>query len=186
MNIRNVWFSLLLLTTVCSTGCSGMRNFFFGRGARCGLCSRLGTAGQALNPLAPSPTTRAPCGAAPYAPAAPYAAAPAYAPAPTCGMGGGAPGPMAYGGNACGSGISGGYSVGMPADCGCGSESYPSGANYYGGSDYVTPGYETVVPNGVIEGDNFQNRAYGARRYDSQGDWIVQEEQVPPGVRVRD
>jgi len=180
MNIRNVWFGLLLLATVCSTGCSGMRNFLFGRGARCGLCSRLGAAGQALNPLAPAPAPTAPCNAAPYAPAAPYAVA------PPCGAAGGAPAPTVYGGPVCGSGMGGGYAAAMPGGCGCQTEGYPSGAAYYGGTEYVSPGYETVVPGGMIQGDNFQSRNYETRRYDSQGDWIVQEDPMPSDVIVRD
>ena len=52
-------FSVVMAVTLVSlsSGCSGMRNFLFGRGARCGLCQRLSDAGNALNPLAPAPYT---------------------------------------------------------------------------------------------------------------------------------
>jgi len=38
-------FSVVLLVTILpfAVGCSGMKNFIFGKGARCGICNRGGT-----------------------------------------------------------------------------------------------------------------------------------------------
>ncbi|MEM9585786.1 MAG: hypothetical protein AAGA03_00780 [Planctomycetota bacterium] len=168
MNARILPVVLTLTLLSLTTGCSGMRNFFFGRGASCGLCNRLSTAGQALNPFAPAPTApaiappQAPCNTCPAPYASGYAAAPTYAPAPQvdCGC---APGYI-------GSGV---YGSACPSDV-C-------------GSGEVVGGYGAVygdVGSGVILGDNFQSRNYAAQRVDERGDVIISEDPLPPGAIV--
>lgn len=100
-SISSVVTTVTLL--IITPGCSGMGNFLFGRGARCGLCNR-GPAFQAPQPPRPQPQTQPcqpnPC--VPYQPQQPYGMTPAY-PAgpcsPPCGTYG-----SAYGGDCqCGS-----------------------------------------------------------------------------------
>jgi hypothetical protein len=188
MTIRNLTLVSLVMVMGGSTGCCGTRNFLFGRGARCGLCSRAGAIGNALNPLAPGP------GVAPAAPGCGLPrcglfgrnAAPAY-PAPTCV----APtyaAPMTYAPTQCYDGgcqegyasqgcVDGGYSMGMAGDCGCGSacggtcndvqygDAYDSGVMYNGGVVDPYLGGGAVInggypSGGMIQGDGFQPRNY--------------------------
>ncbi|QEG40332.1 hypothetical protein [Roseimaritima ulvae] len=58
----------LAVTALSTTGCCGLRNVLFGRGAACGSCA---ATGPAIN-VAP-PTVAAPCGDACGGPVAPYA-----------------------------------------------------------------------------------------------------------------
>lgn len=204
MSIRNLTLVMLVLVTGSATGCGGMRNFLFGRGASCGLCNRIGAAGNALNPLAPAPGMAAPtagCGTPGRSGCGLFNRnrAPAYAPpvayAPTCNEG-------------CGSGYvgghygDGGYAVGMVGDC----ESCNTGISYgesYGGyhegvvtDPYLgSPSYGSPVmggeypvggtyQGGVIQGDNFYDRNYSSRKVDSQGDVIVSESPLPPGAQL--
>ncbi len=135
-----------------STGCSGMQSFLFGRGARCGLCNRVSTAGQALNPFAPAPGSRPVYGSAPQAPGqqgvSPYA--PPYA-SPQPGGFTGAP--------TCGD------CVGSGADCSCGSVNL----GYGGGGD---PYSGVIYGDEVIMSDDFNPRASDGVRIDG--------ESVPP------
>ncbi|CAN0372031.1 unnamed protein product, partial [Hapterophycus canaliculatus] len=125
MSIRNLTLVMLVLVTGSATGCGGMRNFLFGRGAKCGLCNRIGAVGNALNPLAPAPGMAAP--AAGYGtPARPGCGlfnrnqAPTYAPpvacAPTCNDGCVGSG-YVDSGYIDGGYVDGGYAVGMASDC---------------------------------------------------------------------
>lgn len=192
MTIRSFTLVTLVMVMGSATGCGGMRNFFFGRGARCGLCSRIGAVGTAINPLAPPPN------AAPVAPAAPGCGtprcglfnrnpAPTYAPpvaqAPQC--------PTSYApapyqapcqGGCVGSGyasggyVDSGYSVGMPSDCGCGTScGGDCGVSSYGGVQYdgtvVDPylggvTYDGGYSGGVVPDGGWQPRTYQSNRLD--------------------
>ena len=146
-------FPILTVATLLTltTGCSGMQSFLFGRGARCGLCNRLSTAGQALNPFAPAPGSQPTCNQSPYAqpgygqaPRGVSPQAPAY----------GVPHPGAYatapGCNSCvGSGTHGG-------DCGCGNVVHgyrgvidPYSDVYYGDDGIPTDGFYPRDSNGL-------------------------------------
>lgn len=198
MSIRNLTLVMLVLVTGSSTGCGGMKNFLFGRGARCGLANRVGAVGNALNPLAPAPgINQAPgfaqsggCGTPSGCGLFSRNNAPAYAP------------PVAYAGPTCnescvGSGyvdggyidggyINGGHSMGTAGAC--------ESCNSYGGH------YEGVVSDpylgnpvngysdgysGGYQGDNFYDRnSYQSRRFDSRGDEIISESPLPPGAQI--
>ncbi len=208
--------TLLLIATIlpAATGCGTTRNFLFGRGARCGLCSRVGAIGQAINPLAPPPAPVAPrpgCGlfnknAPVYVQPAPmpgYGPAPyAAAPCPTC-----PPCPTCV--PPCGGDC--GYAVGY-GDCGChegvmsdpylapsyGSPSYgtPSYGGGYDTGEAVVPGSATMTPSGNLGVPNYNGSGFlpvpqggdnfGVRsnRIDTDGARIIHEDPLPPGVRL--
>ncbi|QDT10479.1 hypothetical protein [Planctomycetes bacterium K23_9] len=114
------------VTLLCTTsGCSGMRNFLFGRGARCGLCSNLRRPLQRINPL--NRQTQVPV--APMMQAAPLAGT-------TC-----APGLMAtpnsYGPQlGCGMEAGCGREMGCGLEAGCGIETLPNSCNCGNASSY--------------------------------------------------
>ncbi|MCC9640770.1 hypothetical protein LOC71_00670 [Rhodopirellula sp. JC740] len=198
MTIRTLTLLTLVTVSVASTGCSGMRNFFFGRGANCGLCNRVGAIGRAVNPFAPPPPPSAggcntgSCGLfnrgqavvpPPVVPQQPvYTPAPAYVPyaapqasAGTCTT---CPPVQPYVGD------------------GCGGEYMSSSSGYYEGTvdPYLgsgTIGYgETIVPGsysdqGVIQGDSFGPRVM-SNRYDIHGDEIIHADPLPPGAQLVD
>lgn len=193
-----------------STGCSGTRNFLFGRGARCGLCTKkasvvpapqFGNTMPALQPYAPvsaAPCQTAPCPSAPcQAPA--YQGSVVTAPQSGCGCNGVSgivSGGGVYTGNACGS-------------CGDYGVSYGGGCNSCGNAaqGYVTDPYlnsgtvvgEVVPHDGQIIGepvlggqgipststpiqsDNFDARV-DARKFDSDGNRILWEQPLPEGA----
>lgn len=171
-----------------SSGCCGMKNFLFGRGARCGLCNKLSSI--------PRPqfgnVMQAPCGQTPYTPAAPAPqqyAAPAYQPQSTCGCNNNTYGAPAYSaGETCGTCYSAAHSG---IDCGCNSgvNSYaPAMTDPYGGGQVIHDGGAIyggevyggqVVPNSpTIMGDSFN-----ARKVDADGNKILWEEPLPPGTK---
>ncbi|MEM8913947.1 MAG: hypothetical protein AAGC97_19475, partial [Planctomycetota bacterium] len=188
---RKITFVTLAFLAMVSTGCTGGRSCLFGRGARCGLCSRVGAIGGAVNPFRRNNPAPPACNV-PYASVAP----PAYAPqahAPACNQ----PvygGPMVAGDCGCGPAY-GGYTMGMPAEPSCescqgGSTVYHGVDPYLGTSSYGAPvmGNEMILDGGYgtsgIMSDDFQPRQYGARKVDAQGDVIVREDPLPPGARV--
>ncbi len=209
MTIRSLTLVALVTVLGSSSGCSGMKNFLFGRGASCGLCNRARAIGTAINPLAAAPAPR-PMGAPPapgcriprcglfgrnqtptHAPPAACAPAPTCAPSygPSYGGGqGGYAGPS-YANGDC---VSEGYSAAMPGDCGCGTSCGGNCGAYNGGVMYdrgvVDPYLGSGATNGgyqggeVIQGDGFQARSYGARRFDDQGDQIISEDPMPAGI----
>ncbi len=143
------------------SGCSGLRNRLFGRGARCGLCSRL------------SGPTSASCGPAPCEPQQPcnQNAAPApYTSAGQCGSCGqtyGAADGLAYGGG-----------------CGCNQSAadpylstWSNGSTPYDGQiiNYGVTGDGVVVGNGTTYSDGF------VPRIDAQGNQILGEQPLPAG-----
>lgn len=126
-------------TLVClSTGCSGMKNFLFGRGARCGLCSKLGSCLPAprFGNMMQAPTCQAPA----YSPAPAYAPQATYAPAPSCGC-------NEYAGNGHGEES---YASGMCNTCGDSYGSQGYAPQNYGSTDYGVNGngMGTVGPYG--------------------------------------
>lgn len=190
MTIRSLTLVTLVMVMGCATGCSGMKNFVFGRGAQCGLGNR-GAIAAPVNPYAPAQPA-APCRLIPRCglfnrnPAPTYTPPFASAPPANCA-------PMAtcpdicqdgYVGSGC---VEGDYSVGMGGGCGYGQGF--GGVNYQGG--VVDPylggvnngGYPT---GGVIQGDRFQPRTYQSNKVDSYGDRIISEEPLPPGARIVD
>lgn len=188
MVVRTFTFVTLMTIMVTSSGCGGMRNFLFGRGARCGLCSRIGAVGNALNPLAPPPNAapNSGCGLLNGRAAAPTCqSAPVYAP-----QAGYAPMSVEAPCNQCiGSPVISGYG----GDCGCQVDSgygptidpYLQGGVTYGQTYPVEGGVYSsdVIPGssygGVIQSDNFQ-----ARKYDARGDEIISESPLPPGAQL--
>ncbi|WP_236624734.1 hypothetical protein [Rhodopirellula sp. SWK7] len=209
MTIRSFTLVTLVMVMGSATGCGGMRNFFFGRGARCGLCSRIGAVGTAINPLAPPPNAApaAPgcgtprCGLFGRNPAPTYAPPVAAAPMAPCQT----PYQDVCQGGYVGNGyvnngyVDGGYSVGMAGDCGCGSScGGDCGVTQYGGVQYdggvVDPYlgsgvYDGGYNSGVIQGDGFQPRTHQSNRFDpgqfdSQGDRIISADPLPPGANI--
>ncbi len=178
MTIRSLTLVALVMVMGSSSGCCGMKNFMFGRGARCGLCNRARAIGTAINPLAAAPAPAPTAAAAPgcrlpgcglfgrnqapnYAPT--YAPPTAYAPAPACApnyapnygncQGGyAAPGYAApnYAHDGC---ASEGYSSAMPSDCGCGvSCGGNCGSSYQGGVMYDGSGVDPYLGSGAVNG----------------------------------
>jgi len=197
MSIRTFTIVTLVMVMSSATGCGGMRNFLFGRGAGCGLCNRIGAVGNAINPLAPAPGVAPVAGVAPPKrgcglfnrnPAPIYAPPVACAPAPNCAnecVGSG----YGYGGY-----VDNGYASAMPGDCqSCTSHGgYESGVVHdpylaapVMGNEYPVDGYSNGgIPSGGWYDRN--NAPYGARKFDSQGDEIISESPMPAGARVID
>jgi hypothetical protein len=191
MNIR--FLALVATVTLLSmtSGCCGLKDFMFGRGARCGLCQRLG-APASLPAYAP----QAPCSAAPYAPAATYAPA-----APTCSQ------PMVYAPNAdCGcNGYARGGDVSYGSAYSPGCECHNPTASYGGivNDPYLSSGGvpygetvvgEQIIGEQVIGGTTYPGMSYPsgsaplpsgdwqARKFDSDGNKILWEEPLPHGA----
>lgn len=136
MNSRIYPIVAVLTLVTLSSGCSGMKNFLFGRGARCGLCNSNsnGMAAPQFGNTMQTPSGTPSCGQQP----------PANGPAP-CGSA-----PYYGSGYSCGN-------CGQPttADCGCG---YVD--PYMTGGAVMTPqGGPVMAP---IEGDNFNARRFDA------------------------
>lgn len=202
MTIRSFTLVTLVMVMGSATGCGGMKNFLFGRGARCGLCNR-GAVPAPVNPAAPAQPAAPGCGLLPRCglfgrkPAPthtpPVACTPpaGYAPLPTrpdvCRDGNTGQG---YVGSGC---VDGGYSMGMGGDCGC-APGYGAAPSQGGVVDpYLRGGVNNGgypidgdYSGGVIQGDGFQPRTYQSNRVDEHGDRIISEEPLPPGARVVD
>ncbi|MFK8112368.1 MAG: hypothetical protein AB8B91_09205 [Rubripirellula sp.] len=179
-----------------SSGCCGMKNFLFGRGARCGLCNKL--------PSIPRPqfgnVMQAPCGQTPYTaqPQTPQYAAPAYQ-APQTGCGCNQYADQGHiSGETCGSCYGSAYS----GNCGCGNGAVVDGYAPMASDPYLNGGvvngeiiqnggqiygeqiiggsmYNNVVPNGVpVQSDSFN-----ARKVDTDGNKILWEQPLPPGAK---
>lgn len=161
MNKRIATIVMIAALVSTSGGCAPFRNFFFGRGAQCGLCTKLRAPFQRVLPpavAAPAAPCQQPTYVQPqYAPAPspcrtpdPCATAPAYAPA------------QATAGNCCndpyvGNGIYGAPVVDGQPIYGDWQQRY--NANYPG---YANPGY----------------------RVDRDGSRIIDEEPLPPGATI--
>ncbi len=196
MNTRICSFIAVVTIVSLSSGCSGMRNFLFGRGARCGLCN------SSSNPM-PAPAygapAQAPCGQAQSGPA------PCAQPAPTCPTQGcfgnmmGAPadgcGCNSYAGNVYDSQVYAGRpcgTCGTAGDCGCGGvvDSYAPVIN----DPYMQGGVISGTVDGQIVGEQIiggqpypsttapvQADNFSARKFDSDGNRILWEEPLPSG-----
>ena len=147
---------VVVAATLVSTagGCTPFRNFFFGRGAKCGLCTRIRAPFKRDVPVTAPPAT----GCNQPACSQPVYNQPQYVPAsPGCGCNSSpcqSPCSSGYGydpyGEVIGNGVGGNW-VPAPTD----SQGYR--ANYQG---YPDSGY----------------------RYDNDGARIIQEDPLPPGV----
>ena len=140
MNARicSVVLAVTLLTT--STGCSGIRNFLFGRGARCGLCNQTETA-PAYD------TTCQPC-------------------VPMCNNVVAVPGCVS---DVCGTC---GPAYGAAYGCQCGDQGITVDPYMQGGT-IIDSGVPGVVGNGIQD-------SWQPRKYDAQGDLIIQEGPMVP------
>lgn len=192
-------FSIVVAATLMtvSTGCSGMRNFLFGRGARCGLCSSATAPAPAYTSPAPTYTAPAPnqYQPAPYSvPANQYAApAPCQSAPPAyqnqrsrCGLRNW----FGWGRNVsppaqapCQGGCQG-YSPctscygsdylgdgGSIGDCGCGGDCGSGGATSIVTDPYMVQPGQIIDGNTVIQEDDFS-----ARRFDADGARIIWED----------
>ena len=171
---------VLATSLLLSGGCSGVQGFLFGRGASCGLCTRLPRIGGCLTDRCPAPVVpAAPVIAPPVYTAPPVVCPTPVQPAPVCQCVPAAP------------------SVG----CGCGtaapivSDPYLSGApisNYQtlpsdpvvGGVVY--PGGDNFVGSGSISGGPINSGSFGggSRRVDYDGATILHEDPLPPGANL--
>lgn len=162
--IRSIVVAVTLLSL--TSGCSGMRNFLFGRGARCGTCSAI--SGPASNPgydnrgQAPcSPESQSPCNQSVVG--VPH--------------------------NGCGCNAA--YGSAYAGQCECGGETQYTTDPYLSGGTMPYEGQiigETVTggqvyPNSVapIQPDGFDVRA---RKFDSDGNRILWEEPLPPNTSL--
>lgn len=166
----------LVLTT---TGCSGIKNFLFGRGSRCGLCTKLT---PPFGNLAPTCGT----GTCPSGGSA-SVAAPMFQPAPvvsspSCGCGNA----IATSPEPCTSCFSG------PTEPVCGTDGFGSVSGdpylYSDGSPVVSsPSVSNSIPSqgGIIGGGVYNDgssSAWQQRRVDYDGARILSEEPLPAGV----
>ncbi|MEM6470375.1 MAG: hypothetical protein AAF802_12535 [Planctomycetota bacterium] len=152
MNKRLAMIVLSVTVLSISSGCAPFRNFFFGKGARCGLGSRISAPFQRTTPLATAP---APCQAP-----APVHVQPLHqpcAPAPQCGCGPGVYQPT-YGPATTGS---------LYADPYLGSV---NGQPIY--DDFYARPQESLRPN-------YSDNGY---KVDENGHRIIYEEPLPPGA----
>jgi hypothetical protein len=150
MNVRFVALIATVAVITTSSGCSGMRNFLFGRGAACGVCPSQGP-GYGL----PGPELG--CGMEPGC---------GYE--PTCGHE-----PPRFGGLRRGCGLFGGGICRGSDSCGCGANAHPGVTSGYGafpgvvndpymydgaviGSEMIGGPYNGY-PNTIV-GDNFDSR----------------------------
>ena len=175
MNKRIITVVMTAAVVATTSGCAPFRNFFFGRGAGCGLCNRLsmpGKGGCRKNTPAPAPCY-APVNTAPPACGnTPAYTQPPYAPA--------------------------------PGNCGCNSAPYVHSSGYapeYSGAVCEgcnsDPYSGTVIGNGV-SGDGFYQaplNEQGVRanypppydtgyRLDRDGARIIAEDPIPPGATI--
>lgn len=178
-------FSVMIAATLMtvSTGCSGMRNFLFGRGARCGLCSTATAPAPYTAPAYTAPQYTAPApqyvAPAPQQYVAPQCNTPQYsAPPPARRPGCGLRNWFGWGRNVappqpCQNAMpcenwapcTSCYGSEFVGDCGCG-----------GTSPMVTDPY-MVQPGQIIEGDTIiQDDDFSARRFDTDGARIIWED----------
>ncbi|WP_233148497.1 hypothetical protein [Rhodopirellula sp. MGV] len=147
---------LAVLVMTSATGCTPFRDFFFGRGAQCGLCTKVAAPFRRTAPVAvaPAPTCGTPTYSQPVY-GTPYAAAPANA----CGCG------PAYAADPCGQ-----YAAYGPIDSGVIGNGVAPG--YYEGGPWYQRQYQS----------NYGYYGPPGYRVDKDGDRIIYEEPLPPGA----
>lgn len=205
MNNRLCAVMTAMTLIICSTGCSGMKNFLFGRGARCGLCSSLGSRlpvprfGNVMQAPLAAPSCQAPaCQAPAYAPAP----APAYSSVPECGCNAYAGQSYSHDGYASGTcGSCGDSYVGTEHQGYAGYDLGTSAAPIYSdpylnsssqlGPPPLGPGERIIgtqpIPQTSVPGRSYptapiQPDGFQARKFDSDGNKILWEEPLPSGT----
>tara|TARA_R110002073_G_scaffold6540_9_gene38475 strand:- start:9289 stop:9867 length:579 start_codon:yes stop_codon:yes gene_type:complete len=181
MNTRFVSVVASVMLLLVSSGCGTLRQFWFGRGARCGLCNTT----QSILPARPGLLSQAaPCAPAPYAPVVPQPQVPlAVAPNAGCEC-------NTYAGPelGCGSEVAAkcpncnSVSSGYGSDVG--SYGYQSSRDQYGNvvNDPYLQGEivgSSVYDNGTIYG-NPSNII--SDDFDARGDRIISRDPLPPGA----
>jgi len=184
MNTRICSVIAVVTLLALSSGCSGMRNFLFGRGARCGLCSNLSNGIR--NPQFGNTMQ------APYAQTGPSCQTPQYQGGidPTAGCGCNSYVGNEYDGQVYSSGSA--YNgCGCAGECGCG--------NFMNYSPMVSDPYMSGEIGGtsmpyqdqIISGQGYPNSIapiqpddFNARKFDSDGNRILWEEPLPQGTNA--
>ncbi len=148
------------VTLLCLTsGCGVMRQFWFGRGARCGPnAPRYAPVGQPATPCR-SPLCQQPAAVMPQAGCGCETATPAYAAEIGCGI-------ESYGGVINDPYLSGGI-VGDGVIVG----EYPAGSSLPG----------TIMPDNFVPAQ-IDSQGYRSNKFDTDGARIISEEPLPPGV----
>lgn len=169
MNNRLILTVMTAAVVTTTSGCAPFRNFFFGRGARCGLCTRLSA--PLRRQVAPLATAQPTCNQ-------PACVQPQYAPL--------AAGSGCYS-DPCATGYAPSVNYGQttsayPSDPYC----CPIGNGVQQGmSPYMQPYGSDWQPRA---GQDYQSNYLGypdyGYRIDENGDRIVYEEPLPPGARA--
>ena len=189
MNTRIFSVIAILTLMTFSSGCSGVRNFLFGRGARCGSCNLIPRFGNTMQ--APSPTS-VPYVQTPQCPPCPTVQSQPCVTAPShCGCSGYSAGHVCSempcgGGCECSTGVSGSYgpvyhdpysSDQVIGDVRDGQiMGAPVISDQVVGGSVVGPQSYPTVP-GTIAPDNFESR-----KFDRDGARILSEEPLPEGA----
>lgn len=172
MNKRILMVVLTAAVVTTTSGCTPFRNFFFGRGAKCGLCNRLQAPFQRHAPVAaaPQPTCNQPTYVQPG-----YAA-----PAADCGCNPGSyMAPQAS--NTCGSGcgsVTSGYGPDPYAGVVGNGVTIDNGQSYYNGTWVPAPtdsqGYRS----------NYMGYPDTGYKVDRDGNRIIYEDPLPPNAQA--
>ncbi len=169
MNNRFILVVMTAAVVTTTSGCTPFRNFFFGRGAECGLCNRLSTP---LRRQAPPAAAQPTCNQ-------PLAAQPRYVPQPS--VYGCNPNPCATGYVPAGQTMRA-----YPADPYCCGTGYAAGG-IVDGQGYVQP-YSGVWQPAPTDAQGYRTNYMGypdvGYRVDEDGNRIVYEDPLPPGARA--
>ncbi|WP_236622420.1 hypothetical protein [Novipirellula maiorica] len=172
MNTRFMSVVAAMTLLLVSSGCGTLKQFWFGRGARCGLCNRTQSVLPGNLGVLPQP---APCTQTPYAPVAPQPQVPlAVAPTPGCEC-------NTYTGPELGCGSE------VAAKCpSCNSVSSGYGGNLGYGTSLDQ--YGNVVNDPYLQGEIVGSSIYGdsgniiSDDFDARGDRIISRDPLPPGA----
>ncbi|QDV44926.1 hypothetical protein Enr13x_47970 [Stieleria neptunia] len=171
MNNRIILVAMTVAVVTTTSGCTPFRNFFFGRGANCGLCTRLSTPLRRQAPLAAAQPT---CNQ-------PLAAQPRYTP-PAAGYGCN-PDPCATGYAPAARTMSA-----YPADPYCCPPGYGAAqGGIVNGQGYIQP-YSGAWQPRPTDSQGYRANYWGypdvGYRVDADGDRIIYEEPLPDGARA--
>ncbi|GAA5505176.1 hypothetical protein [Novipirellula caenicola] len=172
MNTRFMSVIAAMTLLVVSSGCGTLRQFWFGRGARCGLCNRAQSIVPGNLSVMPQP---APCTQTPWVPVAPQPQVPlAVAPTPGCEC-------NTYAGPELGCGSE--VAAKCPA-CNSVSSGYGSSLDQYGNAvnDPYLQGEivgSSIYDNGTIYGNSGN---IISDDFDARGDRIISRDPLPPGA----